>query len=123
MAEVLAELAVPPQVRVVVATRPMAGGRANQPSGLLRTLGVTSTTSSNLVDLDTDRYFDPAGLTEFSAALLEQEGAVHPGPVGGAWTRYRQDPPPALATCRRHRGSGAPQLPGCRARRGPVVGS
>ncbi len=92
IAEMLAELAAVPQVRVVVATRPLAAGYRYYSGGLLPALGITSAQSPVLVDLDTDRYFESAGLREFAAAVLTQHQTRHPGPVGAAWAAYRADP-------------------------------
>ena len=93
IAETLTELAVLPTIRVAVATRPLTGSDRERylPGGLLATLGVAAPDSTNLVDLDTDRYFDPAGLEEFASALLAQDGVDRPGPPGRAWTHYRMD--------------------------------
>jgi WD40 repeat protein len=90
----LAEFATLPQTRLAVATRPLAAYERERylPGGLLYTLGVTAPTSPNLIDLDTYRYFDPAGLAEFAAAVLTQDGAARPGPPGRAWAHYRSFP-------------------------------
>ena len=87
--EALAELAVLPRLRVAVATRPMAAGSPFAPGGLLPALGVTTRDDHNLIDLDSDTYFDLEGLRQFAAALLAQDGMDHPGPPGAAWTQYR----------------------------------
>ena len=87
--EALAELAVLPGLRVAVATRPMAAGNPFAPGGLLPALGVTTRDDHNLIDLDSDTYFDLEGLRQFAAALLAQDGMDHPGPPGAAWTQYR----------------------------------
>ena len=87
--EALAELAVLPGLRVAVATRPLAVGNPYAPGGLLAALGVTTRDDRNLVDLDSDTYFDLDGLRRFAAALLAQDGMDHPGPPGAAWTQYR----------------------------------
>jgi WD40 repeat protein len=92
IADLLTEVARLPRVRVVVATRPLAMRNRFAPGSLLDRLGVTGPVSPNLVDLDTDRYFDPKGVQEFSAAVLMQAGAPHPGPAGGAWAHYRTHP-------------------------------
>ena len=92
IAEALAELAVLPSMRVAVATRPLTSGNSFQANGLLAGLGVTGADSPNLVDLDTDTYFDAEGLRQFAAALLSQEGMDHPGPPGRAWEQYRARP-------------------------------
>ena len=90
--EALAELAVLPGLRVAVATRPLAVGNPYAPGGLLPALGVTTRDDHNLVDLDSDTYFDLDGLRQFAAALLAQDGMDHPGPPGAAWTQYRARP-------------------------------
>ena len=87
--EALAELAVLPWLRVAVATRTMAVGSPFAPGGLLPALGVTTRDDHNLIDLDSDTYFDLEGLRQFAAALLAQDGMDHPGPPGAAWTQYR----------------------------------
>ena len=92
IAEALAELAVLPGLRVAVATRTMAAGNPFAPGGLLPSLGVATNDDDNLIDLDSDTYFDPGGLREFAAALLAQDGMDRPGPPGTAWTQYRARP-------------------------------
>ena len=87
--EALAELAVLPGLRVAVATRTLAAGNPFAPGGLLPALGVTARDDHNLIDLDSDTYFDLDGLRQFAAALLAQDGMDHPGPPGAAWTQYR----------------------------------
>ena len=89
IAEALAELAVLPGLRVAVATRTLAVGDPFAPGGLLPSLGVTARDDHNLVDLDSDTYFDLEGLRQFAAALLAQDGMDHPGPPGAAWSQYR----------------------------------
>jgi len=89
IAEALTELAVLPGLRVAVATRTMAVGTPFAPGGLLPALGVTSRDDDNVIDLDSDAYFDLEGLRQFAAALLAQDGMDHPGPPGAAWTQYR----------------------------------
>ena len=87
--EALAELAVLPWLRVAVATRTLAAGNPFAPGGLLPALGVAARDDHNLIDLDSDTYFDLEGLRQFAAALLAQDGMDHPGPPGAAWTQYR----------------------------------
>ena len=87
--EALAELAVLPGLRVAVATRTLAAGNPFAPGGLLPALGVATRDDHNLIDLDSDTYFDLEGLRQFAAALLAQDGMDHPGPPGAAWTQYR----------------------------------
>ncbi len=89
IAEALAELAVLPGLRVAVATRPLAAANPYAPGGLIATLDVTSSDDHNLVDLDSDAYFDIGGLREFAGALLAQDGMDNPSPPGAAWTQYR----------------------------------
>ena len=90
IARTLTELAIIPWLRIVVGTRPMAAAD-RYARGLLPDLEVTSADAENLVDLDADPYRDPEGLRAFAAALLQQEGTALPGPVGGAWERYRTE--------------------------------
>jgi WD40 repeat protein/V8-like Glu-specific endopeptidase len=87
--EALAELAVLPGLRVAVATRTMTVGSPFAPGGLLSALGVAARDDDNLIDLDSDTYFDLEGLRQFAAVLLAQDGMDHPGPPGAAWTQYR----------------------------------
>ena len=93
--ELLMNLAALPGLRVAVATRPLAAGRDDRyrygPDALLPTLGITSAGSASLVDLDTDPYFDPAGVRDYAALLLMQVGADPGIPPGGGWNRYRAD--------------------------------
>lgn len=91
MADTLLELAAVPGFRVAVATRPLAASGRYLPGELLPALGVSSAENPALVDLDTDRYFDPSGLREFAAAVLTQHQARHPNPAGAAWMVYRAD--------------------------------
>jgi hypothetical protein len=91
IAEALTELAVLPGLRVAVATRPLAAGTPYKSGELLLSLSVTASDASNLMNLDSDAYFDFDSLCEFVAVLLAQDGMDHPGPPGGAWTKYRTD--------------------------------
>ena len=50
---------------------------------------MTTRDDDNLVDLDSDIYFNLEGLRQFAAALLAQDGMHHPGPPDAAWTQYR----------------------------------
>jgi hypothetical protein len=77
-----------PGLRVAVATRPLAAGSPFAQGGLLAALGVTAGDGDNVVDLDSDGYFDHEGLHEFAAALLARDGMERPGP-DGAWRQYR----------------------------------
>ena len=90
--EALAELAVLPGLRVTVATRTLAAGDPFAPGGLLPALGVAAYDDHNLIDLDSDTYFDLEGLRQFAAALLAQDGMDRPGPPGAAWIQYRAQP-------------------------------
>ncbi|MFJ1961844.1 trypsin-like peptidase domain-containing protein [Streptomyces massasporeus] len=95
IARLLTELAALPALRVAVATRPLTPGTGESRyrlGALLPALGVSSSDSPSLVDLDADQYFDPTGMHEYATALLIQSGAGHPGPPDGAWARYRTDP-------------------------------
>ena len=90
--EALAELAVLPGLRIAVATRTMAVGNPFAAGGLLPALGVATLDDHNVIDLDSDSYFDIEGLRQFAAALLAQDGMNHPSPPGAAWTQYRDRP-------------------------------
>lgn len=85
IADLLVGLAQLPRLRVVVATRPLSGRDRHAPGTLLYSLGASSAAGGNLVDLDTDTYFDAAGLRAFAAAVLTQDLP------GGSWTSYRTD--------------------------------
>lgn len=75
IAGLLSELAGIRQVRVVVATRPLsAGDRYTILDAWLPRLGVPGPDSPNLVDLDSTRYLDPAGLRQFVTAVLTSPG-------------------------------------------------
>jgi WD40 repeat protein len=89
--EALAQLAVLPELRVAVATRPLAAGDPYAAGGLLPMLGVTGCDDRSLIDLDSDTYFDLDGLRQFAAALLARDGMDNPGP-DRAWTKYRARP-------------------------------
>ena len=92
LVQALVELATLPSVRVVVATRALNPDPDSSGSQtLLARLGVSSATARNLVDLDTDRYFELSGLVESASALLRQDGAAEPGPPGAGWQAYRVD--------------------------------
>ena len=91
--EALAELAVLPWLRVAVAARTMAAGNPFAPGGLLPSLGVATPDDHNVIDLDSDTYFDLEGLRQFAAALLAQDGMDHPGPPGAVWAQYRAQHP------------------------------
>ena len=92
IASLLAGLARLSWTRVVVATRPMAGGDRYQYGQLLPSLGVQSASSDNLVDLDVDPYADEAALVRYAGSLLAQDGVAHPVPPAAAWSAYRKDP-------------------------------
>jgi WD domain, G-beta repeat len=85
----LTELAVLPGLRVAVATRPLAAGNPYARDGLLATLGVTTSDDRNLIDLDSDTYFNLDDQRQLAASLLAQDGMGHPGPPGAAWMHYR----------------------------------
>jgi WD40 repeat protein len=92
IAGTLTALAALDRMRVVVTTRaPSSAGRF-VPGAVLPLLGIYAPDDARLIDLDTDTYFDPAGLREYAANLLTQQDAARPGPPGGAWLRYRADP-------------------------------
>lgn len=89
IAELLRELARLPWLRVAVATRSRRVGE--MVGRRLRSLGISSFDAANLIDLDSDEYFDPAGLESYASAVLAQDGMDQPGPPGAAWERYRAD--------------------------------
>jgi hypothetical protein len=91
MVGLLTKLAALTGMRVVVATRPLSPGRPFAPFGVLQTLGITGPTDPNLIDLDSDRFADPAALAGYTAELLAQHGADRPGPPAAAWSVYRTD--------------------------------
>jgi WD40 repeat protein len=97
IAAVLMSLASLPRLRVVVATRAVTSGNRFRIGTLFSALGVTGPDSPNLIDLDTDAFFEPMGLLEFAAAVLAQDETDRPGPSGAAWERYRAD----RSLCRR----------------------
>jgi len=90
--ETLTELAVLPGLRVAVATRALTAGNPYAPGALLPNLGIASAHSPNLVDLDSETYFDPEGLRQYTTALLTQQGMLRPTPPGAAWEIYRTNP-------------------------------
>lgn len=92
LVEALVEVAGLPQARVVAATRSLTGGNRFAPGTVLRSLRVGSADSRNLVDLDSDTYFDGGGLRDFITAVLCQEDATVPTPPWGAWAAYRREP-------------------------------
>ncbi|MET9914779.1 hypothetical protein ABZZ74_50320 [Streptomyces sp. NPDC006476] len=95
MTRMISELAALPALRVVVSTRPLKArnddGRYHH-GELLPALGVGSSDSPHLVDLDSSRYFEADGVHAYVMALLTQSGAEEPGPPGHAWAGYRADP-------------------------------
>ena len=93
LVQALLELAALPTFRVVVATRALSPDPTH-PTGrqaLLPRLAINGPSDPNLVDLDTDGYFEIAGLVDFAAALLRQDTTIDPGPTAAAWTTYRTD--------------------------------
>ncbi len=52
----------------------LAVGSPFAPDGLLPALGVAARDDHNLIDLDSDAYFDLEDLRQFAAALLAQDG-------------------------------------------------
>ena len=90
--EALAELAVLPGLRIVVATRPLTAGNPYALGGMLAALGVTTRDDHTLVDLDSDTYFDLDGLRQFAVALLARDGMDQPGRDDRAWAQYRAQP-------------------------------
>jgi WD40 repeat protein len=92
IAGLLTELARRPWMRVVVATRSLAAAGPYSPQSLLRQFGVRDGNARNIIDLDSDTYYDPEDLTRFVQALLSQTDQSYPGPPFGAWSDYRADP-------------------------------
>jgi len=88
---VLRDLARLDCVRAVVATRELRTTDPYLPGGHLHALGVSrGPGSENVIDLDSDRYFEPEDLRAYAAALLTQTGFTKPGPPGAAWETYRR---------------------------------
>jgi WD40 repeat protein len=87
-------------VTAVVATRALQTGQPDDFKGSpfragphLHDLGVTGgKDGDNVIDLDSEQYFDFDDLCAYAAALLTQTGFTNPGPPDGAWKTYRQDP-------------------------------
>ncbi|MDR0489056.1 MAG: WD40 repeat domain-containing protein [Propionibacteriaceae bacterium] len=77
-----------PNVRVVVATRPLNTDPFAQ-DGLVYRLGARSSEASNLVDLDCDPYRDPQALERLATTILIQKGISEPRPAHAAWEYYR----------------------------------
>jgi WD40 repeat protein len=91
MAGLLAELARRPWIRAAVATRPLSAAGPYSPGSILRNFGVTNEHARNLIDLDSDTYYEPADLIDFSRMLLSQDNVPYPAPPIGAWRHYRSD--------------------------------
>jgi WD40 repeat protein len=89
MAALITDLSRFPWVRTVVATRALAAGNRFEQGSLLNRLFVFGPSAGNLIDLDVTPYYDSVALTAFTAAVLSQDGADYPGPVGCAWAEYR----------------------------------
>jgi hypothetical protein len=83
IAQTLTAVAAKPATRVVVATR------RGRHSKFLTGLGVRDTDDEQLVDLDSDEYFNADDLARVASAQLSQDGATDPGPSGSAWAGYR----------------------------------
>lgn len=92
IATALSELSRHPAVRIAVATRPLALSDWFVPGSLMSTLDVHTPTSKSLINLDSPPYRDPDALDEFTGRVLCQEGVQFPGPPGGAWQFYRDEP-------------------------------
>ena len=91
--QALRELARLDWLRIAVATRALASRDPYDPGTHLSALGVTGGgRSSNLVDLDSDRYFAVEDLISYVDSMLAQSSFANPGPPGGAWQWYRQNP-------------------------------
>ncbi|MFI5843904.1 hypothetical protein ACIA8K_29820 [Catenuloplanes sp. NPDC051500] len=89
--DLLMEVARLPRARVAVATRALSTGARYGVGAVLPSLGVHSAHARNLVDLDSDEYFDREGFVAFVAAVLIQHASPHPAPSDGAWAGYRSD--------------------------------
>lgn len=92
IADLLADLAKLPNLRVAVSTRPLTSGDRYRHGTLLARLGISGPESRNLIDLDDGKYFDVNELRSFARAVLAQEGVRSPVPSDGAWAAYRDDP-------------------------------
>jgi WD40 repeat protein len=87
-------------VTAVVATRALQTGQPDDFKGSpfkagphLHDLGVTrGKDGDNVIDLDSNQYFDFDDLCAYAAVLLTQTGFTNPGPREHAWETYRQDP-------------------------------
>lgn len=73
IAQTLVQLAQVSSFRVIVATRRLAVDTHLDPEGFLKMLGVKSPAAGNLIDLDTDAYFDGQALADYTRELLSQE--------------------------------------------------
>lgn len=73
IAQTLVQLAQVPVLRVIVATRRVATDTDLDLDGFLKLLGVNSPTADNLIDLDTDDYFDGQALADYTRELLAHE--------------------------------------------------
>ena len=91
IAGLLNELARRPWVRAAVATRSLAAAGPYSSGSLLRQFGVRDARARNIIDLDSDTYYNPDDLTRFTQALLSQTDLSYPGPPSGAWRDYRAD--------------------------------
>ena len=125
LVEALTGLAALPTLRVVVATRALRPHGADRlvPGSLLHTLGVRSETDDDLVDLDNDVFFEPAGLVGFVTALLRQDGAEHPGPHRRGMAHLPGRPRVGVPARVGDRRPGRPQPPRRRPDRQPAVGA
>ena len=83
--KLLTAVAAKSAARVVVATR---AGRNRK---FLSDLSVRDAGDGQLIDLDSDEYFNAADLVRVAAVQLSQDGATDPGPLGNAWAGYRAD--------------------------------
>nr|WP_236950095.1 hypothetical protein [Mycobacterium sp. MS1601] len=92
LANLLTELARYPDIRVGVATRPLAAADWFAVGGLMSSLDIYSHDSQSLIDLDSERYRDPSAIANFAESILLQVGVANPGPDGCAWAAYRAAP-------------------------------
>ena len=89
LAESICQISRHPQLRVVVATRPLAASGRFDRGGLLASLEIYGADTEALIDLDSERYRDQSAIANFSESILRQDSIASPGPEGAAWETYR----------------------------------
>ncbi|WP_425483931.1 hypothetical protein [Fodinicola acaciae] len=101
IATLLVDLARLPRLRVLVATRALSPGGRFAMGALLSTLGVRGPQARQLVNLDTDAYFDPDGLRDSplrsSPRTCRAGHGPRTGPTPGSPAGSRRRPPLAPA--------------------------